>query len=310
MASKDSTTKISRTKRKPSAAKSPISMTEQREEMLYMVARYGYVSTPQLAKRFFDGNKQSSQLADTMRKLFDAGYIDRLPQPSTTPEVKNMPLISVLTKKGAEFIATSKGEDINKLQIYSASDQPKAAYFDHLLRVNDVRVVFELACEQNNYELKWLDERTIRKNKLYGEVVLSSAQEVLDRTVNIPDSFFCIKTHAGWFSYFLEIDRGTEKIAIILRKAQVYLEYEQTSHYAQFFGATTSSGSTAPLFALLVTNSVKRRNNILASLGNAFTNQPFLCSAYQDLQPDCVLSQSIWYAPHLNEATKLIAAQQ
>jgi hypothetical protein len=306
MASKDQTAKISRTKRKSSATKSPVSMTQQREDLLYMVARYGYVSTHQIAKRFFGDNKQSSQLADTMRKLFDAGYIDRFAQPSNSTVMKNMPLISVLTKKGAEFVAESQGIDINRLQIHSAADQPKAAYFEHLLSVNDVRVIFELACEQNNYDLRWLDEHTIRKNKLYGEVVLPSNQEVPERTVNIPDSFVCIKTASGWLSYFLEIDRGTEKIPIILKKAQVYLEYEQTSHYAQFYGATTPLGSTAPLFALLITNSVKRRDNVCAALRKAFPNQPFLCSAYQELQPDSLLSQPIWYAPHFDQAIELI----
>lgn len=306
MASNESTPKISRTKRKPSAAKSLVSMTEQREALLYMVARYGYVNTPQLAKRFFGGNKQSSQLADTMRKLFDAGYIDRFQQPSNSTVVRNMPLISVLTKKGAEFVAENQGIDISKLQIHSASDQPKAAYFEHLLRVNDVRVIFELACEQNNYDLKWLDERTIRKNKLYGEVVLSSEQEKLEKTANIPDGFFCIKTTTGWLSFFLEIDRSTEKLAIIHKKAQVYLAYEQTSHYAQHYGATTQAGTTAPLFALLVTNAVKRRDNVSASLGKAFPNQPFLCAAYPEVTPEAVLSQPIWVVPHLKEAVPLI----
>lgn len=306
MASNESTTKTSRTKRKPAAAKSTVAMTEQREALLSMVARYGYVSTPQLAKRFFGGNKQSSQLADTMRKLFDTGYIDRFQQPSTASEAKNMPLVSVLTPKGAEFIASSRGVDISRLQVHSASDQPKAAYFEHLLLVNDVRVIFELACEQNNHELMWLNERTIRRHKLYGEVMLSSEQENPEKTANIPDGFFCIKTKAGWLSFFLEIDRGTEKIAVIHKKAQVYLAYEQTSHYAQVYGATTPAGSTAPLFSLLITNSVKRRDNVTAALGKAFPNQPFLCSAYQDLQPDSILSQPIWYAPHLSEAMKLI----
>ncbi|MCA9379530.1 replication-relaxation family protein, partial [Candidatus Dojkabacteria bacterium] len=170
-----------------------------------MVARYGYVSTHQIAKRFFGNNKQSSQLADTMRKLFDAGYIDRFAQPSNSTVMKNMPLISVLTKKGAEFVAESQGIDISKLQIHSAADQPKAAYFEHLLSVNDVRVIFELACEQNNYDLKWLDERIIRKNKLYVELVQCSQQEVPAKIVNIPDSVLCIKTMAGWLSDFLEI---------------------------------------------------------------------------------------------------------
>jgi hypothetical protein len=306
MASNESSTKISRTKRKPSATKSPVAMTEQREEMLYMVARYGYVSTPQLAKRFFGGNKQSSQLADTMRKLFDAGYIDRFQQPSTASEAKNMPLISVLTQKGAEFIAGSRGIDMSRLQVHSASDQPKAAYFEHLLMVNDVRVIFELACEQSNYNLVWLDERTIRKQRLYGEVLLSSDQGKGEKTSNIPDGFFSIKTTAGWLSFFLEIDRGTEKIAIIHKKAQVYLAYEQTSHYAQHYGATTQSGDTAPLFVLLITNAAKRRDNVSTSLGKAFPSQPFLYAAYPELLPESVLSQPIWYAPNLNQAVSLI----
>jgi len=266
MASKDPIAKTSRTKRSAAAAKSPLSMTEQREKVLFMVARFGYVSTPQIAKRLFGGKTKNSQMADTLRKLFDAGYIERFSQPSTSPEAKNMPLVSALTKKGAEFIAGSGGVDLSKLQIYSASGQPKAQYFEHLMRINDVRVIFELACEQNHHEIKWLDEHTIRKYKIYGEVELSSASGTRQKTANIPDGFVSIKTQHGWFSFFLEIDTGTEKIAIIQKKAEVYLAYEQTSHYAEHYGATTKSGRTAPLFVLLITSGMKRRDNILTGV--------------------------------------------
>lgn len=306
MASKNPTTKTSRTKRSTAAAKSQLAITEQIEKVLFMVARYGYVSTPQVAKRLFESNTKSSQMAATMRKLFDAGYIERFPQPSTSSEAKNMPLVSALTKKGAEFISESRGVDLSKLQIYSASSQPKASYFEHLMRINDVRVIFELACEQNNHQIKWLDEHTIRKHKIYGEVELSSAPGTRQKTANIPDGFFSIKTQHGWFSFFLEIDTGTEKIAVIQKKAEVYLAYEQTSHYAEHYGATTQSGTTAPLFVLLITSGVKRKDNVLASLNKAFPVQPFLCAAYPNLQPDSMLSQPIWYAPHLKEAVSLI----
>ncbi len=170
-----------------------------------------------------------------------------------------------------------------------------------------MRVIFELACEQNNHEIKWLDEHTIRKYKIYGEVELSSAPGTRQKTANIPDGFFCIKTEHGWFSFFLEIDTGTEKIAIIQKKAEVYLAYEQTSHYAEYYGAMTQLGKTAPLFTLLITSGMKRRDNILAALSKAFLIQPFLCAAYPNLQLDSVLSQPIWYAPHLKEAVPLIA---
>lgn len=307
MASKKPTAKTSRTKRNTAAAKSSLAMTEQREAVLFMVARYGYVSTPQVAKRLFGGKTKSSQMADTMRKLFDAGYIERFPLPSSSSTAKNMPLVSALTKKGAELIAGSRGIDLSKLQIYSASNQPKASYFEHLMRINDVRVIFELACKQHSCELKWLDERTIRKHKIYGEVELSSTNNTPQKTANIPDGFFCFKTQNGWFSFFLEIDMGTEKIAIIQKKAEVYLAYEQTSHYAEYYGATTQSETTAPLFALLITSGVKRRDNVLAALGKTFPIQPFLCTTYPILQPDSVLSQPIWYAPNLNKAVSLLA---
>lgn len=305
MESKTSTAKTIHAKRKSNAQSLP-SMTEQREELLYMIARYGYVSTPQMAMRLFGGNKQNSQMADHSKKLFDAGYIDRFPLPSSSSTMRNMPLVSTLTKKGAELIANNRNISITNLCVPSASDLPKALYFEHLMMINDVRVIIELACEQQSYDLRWLDERTIRKNKLYGEVILQLGQEKGEKTATIPDGFFCIKANEGWFSFFLEIDRGTEKIMVIQKKAQVYLEYEKTSHYAQTYGATTQSGTTASLFALLITNSAKRRDNVAASLGKIFPSQPFLCAAYPELTPESVLNQPIWYAPPLAEATLLI----
>lgn len=307
MASKNTSQTTAGARRKRSTDPSATPLSQQREEMLYMVARYGYVSTPQLANRLYGGNKQNSQLAEHNKRLFDEGYIDRFQLPSSSPTPRNMPLVSTLTKKGAEFIANSRHIAITSLHVPSASDQPKAAYFEHLMLINDVRVIVELACEGHAYELKWLDERTIRKHKLYEEIVVPGGQGKPDKTSNIPDAFFSLRTPTGWLSFFLEIDRGTEAHTVILKKAQVYLEYEKTTHYAQHFGASDSSGATVSLFALLVTNSARRRDHIVASLGKAFPAQPFLCAAYPELTPTSALAQPIWYAPHLSGPVSLIA---
>lgn len=305
MAAKNPAQKMTQTKRKDSLGQSNPPLSQQGEEMLYLVARYGYVSTPQIAKRLFNGNKQSSQMAETNRKLFDTGYIDRFPLPSASA-ARNMPFVSTLTKKGAELIANIRNIAITALYVPSAADQPKAAYFEHLMMINDVRVIIELACELHAFELKWLDERMIRKHKLYEEIGIQTHPGRIEKTANIPDGFFSIKTQAGWLSFFLEIDRGTEAHLVIHKKAKVYLEYEKTSHYAQYYAASDSSGVTASLFALLVTNSAKRRDAMVTSLSKALPIQPFLCSAYPELTPEHMLTESIWYAPHLRDPVALI----
>jgi len=306
MAAKDPSQKTVQRKSKGGVGQSAPPLSQQSEEMLYLVARYGYVNTPQIANRLFKGNKQSSQMADMNKKLFDSGYIDRFPLPSASP-ARNMPLVSTLTKKGAELIANLRNLAITALYVPSATDQPKAAYFEHLMMINDVRVIIELACEHSSYELKWLDERTIRKHKLYEEIELQMPQERVEKTANIPDGFFSLKTQAGWLSFFLEIDRGTEAHAVIHKKAQVYNAYEKTSHYAQYYAASDSAGTTASLFTLLVTNAAKRRDTIVTSLGKALPNQPFLCSAYPELTPENALTEPIWYAPHFTGAITLVS---
>lgn len=306
MAAKDPTQKMAQIKRKGGVGQSNPPLSQQGEEMLYLVARYGYVSTPQIANRLFNGNKQSSQMADINKKLFDSGYIDRFPLPSTSP-ARNMPLVATLTKKGAELVANIRNLALANLYVPSATDQPKAAYFEHLMMINDVRVMIELACEHHSFELKWLDERTIRKHKLYEEIVIQIHPGKTEKTANIPDGFFSIKTQAGWLNFFLEIDRGTEAHVVIHKKAQVYLAYEKTGHYAQYYSASDTSGITASLFALLVTNAAKRRDAIVTSLGKALPSQPFLCSAYPELTQENVLTESIWYAPHLTDAVALVS---
>ncbi|MEZ4621180.1 MAG: replication-relaxation family protein [Caldilineaceae bacterium] len=274
-----------------------------------MIARFGHVSTPQIAKRYFKGNSKNSQMASNLKKLEEAGYIHRFSLPSSSSTARNMPLVATLTKKGAELISNSQSIDIGKLHVLSPSDQPKAAYFEHLMDINEVRVTLELACEQQQCVLKWLDERTIRKHKLYDYVIVRGKQGKEEKTANIPDGFLTIKGKKGYLSFFLEVDRGTEPIAVIQQKAFVYVEYEKSTHYAKYFGAAGKTGGAASLFVLLITSSAKRRENIVATLKHAFTSQPLLCAAYPELTPQTVLTEPVWYAPHLSDPIDLLSNQ-
>ena len=210
---------------------------------------------------------------------------------------------------GGGVCAAALNVNIDDIHVHQATKQPRAMYFDHLMAINDVRVLFELACKQHGYPMSWLTQRTIRAKSLHVPVTMPGKSGRNEEFASIPDGFFSIQTPKGYYSFFVEVSSGAETHKVIHNKAHVYLAYEQTGHYAQYYSASDANGTTASLFALLVTSSSKRCSNIVASLGKEFSDQPFLCATYSRLNENNILTEPVWHAPQFTSPQPLITSR-
>lgn len=90
-----------------------------------------------------------------------------------------------------------------------------------------------------------------------------------------PDAFIRIEEHdAGALFehiFFLELDRGTETLNKLVDKALCYLDYYQHGGLAVRFGRAAAEYKEFPFRALMVLQSVERRNNLAEAL---LTNSP------------------------------------
>jgi hypothetical protein len=86
-----------------------------------------------------------------------------------------------------------------------------------------------------------------------------------------PDGFFRIHRETldglgNENSFFLEVDRSTEKYDTLVSRAVCYLDYYQSGAFAERNGAERSQFRSYPFRVLMVLKSEERRNNIVEQL--------------------------------------------
>lgn len=66
--------------------------------------------------------------------------------------------------------------------------------------------------------------------------------------------------------FFLEVDRGTESLGRLLRKARQYAHYYRTGGFARRLGAAPEASRSFPFRVLMVFRTEQRRNNVAGKL--------------------------------------------
>jgi hypothetical protein len=134
---------------------------------------------------------------------------------------------------------------------------------NHELDVIDARVAMTSAVRaQSNYSLvefrTWpaLCQFVVQRDEL--------SPGTIERIVK-PDGYFRIKAKSPEKTiehlFFLEVDRGTEALDVIARKATRYLHYYQSGGMATRFGACRSRFKDFPFRVLMLFRTEERRNN-------------------------------------------------
>jgi hypothetical protein len=280
-------------------------MTERDTDIIRTVSVYQAVTTEQIRTLLFGGKQRSTQCDLRLRLLFQHGYLDRRGQATLYEE--NKPLIYVLTQKGIQHLAEVDGGDNSDISWHPKLNQMSQHHLQHLLQVNDVRIAIEQACDLNNYELKWLDEYTIRRHRLYDRFSVQYSNGAIRVTVLIPDGFFALDTPKLWLGCFLEVDRGTESLKTISQKLSKYLAYFVTNSYKERYGAQDAYGNEVYPCVLTVTTSPRRLQNLRSIAQKVGASQLFLFTTFIDVTPERVLSQPIWQTAASDTPICLIA---
>ena len=75
----------------------------------------------------------------------------------------------------------------------------------------------------------------------------------------IPDGYFEVGSSQGYRPAFVEIDLGTEAVAIVAKKASLYLQLATSGEFSQLFGRSQFR-------VLVITTSDQRLNNLRAAI--------------------------------------------
>jgi hypothetical protein len=116
-----------------------------------------------------------------------------------------------------------------------------------------------------------------------------------------PDGFLRIRqeTPSGIFEHaaFLEVDRSTESLEVLARRAAAYAEYYRSGGFAARYGATPEQYQAFPFRVLYVFRNPERRNN--AAMRFLHNNPPVLRQAWLTTEEEVRVNPfgPVWVTP-------------
>lgn len=292
----------------------PLAAIEHGEAILRLLDGFLYLTNDQIETLLFrhgatgTGRPRSpggaAYAANTaLRRLFDAGYLDRVPVflPGKHDATVTPHYVNVLSSAGAR-IAAAELRAAGQTPRYRRALRPRP--WQPLLHgywVRQFAVTAQAACAAAGWPWHaWLDDRQLAAAKRRHGLALAS----------VPDGFFLMgrpgEAPAALLPHFLEVDLGTESVAARSParrdwrgKVEAYLAYFDRGFREEF-------GVGALPVVLTVTESERRLAHLLAATAAAggggrfwFTTRRLLYGAAGPAPgvPETFLSAPIWRVP-------------
>ncbi|MDP9471832.1 MAG: replication-relaxation family protein [Chloroflexota bacterium] len=209
--------------------------------------------------------KGAAYAANTaLRRLFDAGYVDRIPVflPGLKPHTVKSHYVNALSTRGARVAAELLRQEGRTARWRRSLLPHPWQPLLHGYWIRQFGVAGKAACEARGWRWwSWFDDRQLASLK----------KEHGARFAAVPDGFFVITNPetSKDFPHFLEIDLGTETVTARSPsrldwrgKVESYLDYLERHFREQF-------GLTALPIILTVTESEQRLAHLLAATGAA-----------------------------------------
>src|SRR5439155_13672507 len=170
-------------------------------DILESIAECRLMNRHQLQKLFF-GPGAGSAARRRLVLLFNHGYLARhhIPMRNAYGALNT---IYSLDRGGAQLLARARGWEREGWGLRDAHRE--VTFLDHHLDTIDVRVALTLVCRERDLELRWTDERELRRRGVIQRMRDRDGQIV----AVIPDAYFTIASDAGIDGFALEVDRST-----------------------------------------------------------------------------------------------------
>jgi hypothetical protein len=271
------------------------------------------LTTPQIQRWFFPSTPAGSRGATVrcqarLRLLFHHGYVTRDELPTRLSEGRQ-PLVYRLDRRGAEAVAGALDVTVAELdwRPQDAASGGNHWFLTHLLRTNDVRIALALAAEAAGCRLvRWLDERTLRRQQMKDWVMWTDRQGRRRRVAVVPDSYFVVGTAQAVYHHFLEIDlRTTTGLSSRddhrdwARQVQAYLAYHQSGQYLARYQSS--------IFRVLtVTTDLARLRHLQTVTEQAGGRAQFWFTTLEAVTPATMLTAPIWQVAGRAELQRLL----
>lgn len=221
---------------KPKKTGEVVKLVDRDFEIFAYLLRFRVLSHAQIQDLFF----MSYETARVrLRKLYNKGYIRRIPRNDWVEGGGRVSTLYVLNRKGAEALKT-KQPVVWHYTYMDLSDN----YLKHTVPLNEVMVRVTLAAREADYTLhRWRTQADLKKNTIKTQVRNRSGRsKVLSFA---PDAYFVIRVpkqsggdekRSLQFPFFLEWDGTSQRKEVIQQKIKGYLAYYERGQYGQDYG--------------------------------------------------------------------------
>jgi hypothetical protein len=287
----------------------PLRVTARDLAVIYSVYSHRCLTTPQIYSLHF-ASSQISRCQARLKLLYQHGLLWRDEQPTKLTEGRR-PLVYFLDEKGAEFLIEHydlEPEDLDWDEEYNTVSDP---FIEHLIKTNDVRIALEVAAQRQGMSIeKWLDDKTLKSKQQKDYVTVTGQRGGTRKTAIIPDGYFYFKLAQKKYSHnFLEVDRATV-VGMFSQagrrdwahKVRAYLAYHHSGLYQKRYG-------TKSMRVLIVTTRERRLQNLKAITEKAGGRGRFWFTTFDQVTPQKVLTDFIWYKAGSNQLHALTYGQ-
>ena len=132
--------------------------------------------------------------------------------------IQTSPILYEIDQRGADLLRAEFGYSSKELRS-SGGKISGFRFLEHTIGLSEIRVAVNLSCRRNGYALNtWLDEKTLKGD--YDRVRVGNEWLAV-----IPDGYFVVELPGGAAHFFIEFDRGPERLEVFRKKIAAYLAY-------------------------------------------------------------------------------------
>lgn len=269
------------------------------------LGRMRYLQTGQIERLHFPSRRVANRRLEV---LTENAFTDRFRLPMLIGQGSSE-FVYCLENKGGELLSALDGGHAN-LQVPQRYGRPKNfPLMEHLLAINDFWITLEAACQTSGLSIatfipEYYGARS--ENNGFQRLIADSTPSLDDPAKSlcfVPDAAFLLERNARKALFFLEIDRGTEKVtstryAAFQNKAKAYTSYYLHGGFKRW-GAELSG-----FRVLILTTSDQRRKNLL-STAIAGYEQLMWFSTATDVTIDSLFG-AVWHVQGRSGAQALI----
>lgn len=244
-------------------------LQERDYAILQDVGRYRLLTTSQIEALRQADSKQGLRfpsrltLTRRLKLMFHHGYVQRIARPLSQGSLEP---VYVLDGLGSRALQRHFGDT----NVKARSALPKSLALGHLLSVNQFRLALEVACKATSYrdESSRVELAQWQGGDVVKFAVQLAAKGERTQTVRlIPDGFFSLRSRGQRLFYFLEADKGTESLPVLLAKCRAYYAYWQSGGFGRDFSLSPQVAFRV-LFVLHSPRRLETMSRAVASLPN------------------------------------------